>query len=404
MPTWEMGAGVADGNALGAASTRYVALSGGQVTSATEADLQTLVRDTLTLDNLFVRITANATTATSTVRSRKNAANGAQSVSIGSGATGVFEDTTNSDSLVSGDLVNAQAVVGAGGSLTYSIIGFQLTHTTDNVPLFVSTSAFTQANALTRYRTFSGYSGPDATESKAQLTMRVASTLSRLICYVSANSIVGGSTTFQTRINAANGAQSVSIGAGATGRFEDTVNTDAVLAGDEVNYTSVTGGTSGTLTIVLNQVKSAAAGRNLGAAYTLGAAFSSDLYAVADGYIAGNATESNTQRTCRFAFTARNMCVNVSAHGLSGGVNVYLRQNGANSALTVSIAESTTGIFEDTTNTVSVALADTYNYFLDHGGGAGSITCTVIGFELAQPAAAGSTVPQGTLALLHAGR
>ena len=96
-----------------------------------------------------------------------------------------------------------------------------------------------------------------------------------------------------------------------------------------------------------------------------------------------SATESVTQKTARSGFTASNMFVFVQTHGLSSGVDIFLRLNGANSALTVNIPQSTTGVFEDTTNTVSVVAADLYNYFIDHGGGAGTMAATIIGFQAA---------------------
>ena len=70
------------------------------------------------------------------------------------------------------------------------------------------------------------------TEAGAQVTYRSAGTLSLLYFRVYENS--RGSSTFGTRVNGVNGNQSVSIGASTTGEFEDTVNTDSIVAGDEV--------------------------------------------------------------------------------------------------------------------------------------------------------------------------
>ncbi|MEK6860964.1 MAG: hypothetical protein AABY07_03240, partial [Nanoarchaeota archaeon] len=79
-----------------------------------------------------------------------------------------------------------------------------------------------------------------------------------------------------------------------------------------------------------------------------------------------------------------------------GGSTVYIRVNGVNTALSVAIANSAAaGFYEDTTNSVSVAVGDEYNFFADHGGGAGSLNLDTIGFELAQPvAAAGEVYPE----------
>ena len=68
----------------------------------------------------------------------------------------------------------------------------------------------------------------------------------------------------------------------------------------------------------------------------------------------------------------------------------FLRQNTANSALTVNIQSSSTGLFEDTTNQVSIIATDLYNYFGDIGG---SITPSIIGMEQEPGAGAGRGYP-----------
>ena len=389
MPTWEMGAGTAGGRTQAAGTTRDVfAIGFTEVadTALTEAAAQTLIRDSYTWANFFVRVTANATTATTTVRNRVNSADGAMSVSIGSGATGVFEDTTNSNALVTGDLISIQSLSGAGGTITYSVFGSTLQHASANVPILQCSRRTSIAESLTRYVCLSGAFVASATEANAQYTFRVASTLSRFRVYVSSNANTA-TTTCRTRLNAANGAQSVSVAGSSTGSFEDTTNTDTVVAGDEVNFQVITGAGTGAFVLSLMQVLSTSIGRQVAATFVTGVAFSADSYLVAEAYIGGNATESASQKTARSSFTAKNMFVYVSANTTTAA-DVYLRKNGANSALTVSVASGTTGVFEDTTNSVDFVAADTYNWFVDITSGT-SITFTIIGFELAQPAAVG---------------
>ena len=84
------------------------------------------------------------------------------------------------------------------------------------------------------------------TDPPTQILYRSPGTLSKLYVRVTANSNVG-SVTLRVRKNGANGNMFVTIPAGATGAFEDTVNTDTVAAGDKLNYQSTTGGATGTM-------------------------------------------------------------------------------------------------------------------------------------------------------------
>lgn len=392
MPGWEIGAGTTSGLVLAAGLVRSLATYGYLATFSAEADAQIEVNESYILEKLFLRVTANATTASSTIRSRKNGANGGQSVSVGAGLTGVFEDASGSDSLTSGDLFNGHVTVGAGGSLTLSILSFLLTHLTDNVPI-LGAGGVGSATA-TRYFSLGGsLTSVTATETASQYSFRASATLSNFRIRVSSNGRTD-STIFRTRINDANGNQSISVAASTTGFFEDTTNTDAIVSGDEVNgQFEITAG-SGTITFTSFCAKSASAGYQAMVGNPSGLAINADGYITAQGRLFGSATEADAQRIARSGFVTRNMMVNVSAHGASNGVNIFLRKNGANSALTVNVPSATTGFFEDTANSVSFVDGDTYNYFLDHGGGAGSCTLTIIGFELAQPAAASAFVPK----------
>jgi hypothetical protein len=89
-----------------AGQTHYLSLvSGGAIIyNSTEAQVQVPYRTAGTFSNLFVRISANSTNNSSTIRTRQNTStNGTLVVSPGAGTTGVFEDTTNTDSVTAGD-------------------------------------------------------------------------------------------------------------------------------------------------------------------------------------------------------------------------------------------------------------------------------------------------------------
>ena len=217
--------------------------------------------------------------------------------------------------------------------------------------------------------------------------------------FVRANTI-DSSSTFRFRKNVADGNQVATITALGTGAFEDTTNTDAVVAGDEVNYSLVTGADPGVVQVTLAQLKHTSTGREVASAISIGVAISSDAYFGAEADGLGSGTETDAQIAARIAFTASNFFVNVSAHGLTSGVNYYLRQNTANTAMTVNVPQSTTGLFEDTTNSVSIAVADLYNYLLDAGGGVGTVTTTIIGFANGPTDAIAADLPGSRLNVL----
>ena len=239
-------------NAGGASATVYAARSGvsPNALQTTESFAQFTLNAAGTLANLFANSQTNSRSDATTVRSRVNGANGGMSLSIGASTTGLFEDTTNTDTIAANDLVNSQAVTGAGtGTINFSGFAAELT-TTDST--FHAVAALTNGSVVNASVTTNfpagGWLIASATEADVQTLATVAYTASNLECRVSANTVTAAST-LAFRTNAANGNQSVSIGASTTGVFEDTTNSDVLAATAEVNYQIVTGGTGTSLTL-----------------------------------------------------------------------------------------------------------------------------------------------------------
>lgn len=392
MPSWLLETASETGIVYAAGVTRY-----DPVCSIVGASLEGRViwtaRDTYTLADLYVRVTANATTASSTVRSRKNTANGNQSVSIGAAATGVFQDSVNTDAIVSGNTLASQTVVGAGGSLTITIIGYSLATAANNTPIFGTFGYATAGASFTAYFALMGipYLLASLAEARSQYTFRTASTLSNMMFYLETNTRSDAST-FRTRINGGNGSQVVSVAAGATGTFEDAVNTDSVVAGNTVNYQVVTGAGTGALVFYNFYMKSTSTVRQTASARAYVTALGSGLtrYKAIEGSSQDFATvEANTQIATPFAFTAQNGFLNLPTNNVNGTSTFTLQKNGVASAISMSVGASATGIFEDA-DTVSFSATDTVGWTIVTGGSSGSLQITVLGFELAQPAAAGN--------------
>lgn len=106
-----------------------------------------------------------------------------------------------------------------------------------------------------------------------------------------------------------------------------------------------------------------------------------------------NATEANVQHVCHDNYTIRHMWVNSYQNSIDGTNVITLRKNSGDTALTVTIPDSTTGIFEDTTHSASYADSDTINIQSVTGGTAGVNSISYIVHEVES---ASGTYPVGT--------
>lgn len=239
-------------NIATASATNPVPLygNGAYIAGETDANVGITLRSAGTLKNLFVLVTANARTTTTTFRSRVDAGFGNLTVSVTSGATGNFEDTANSDTLIAGQLINASVTTSTGTeTLTSRVIAVDF-ETTNGNHQFVSgiSAGVSQTAGLTRYYSLSGNLSAITSEAAITTDANVAFTSSLLQCNISANTIVLDST-LTLRKNSGVANQTVTITALTTGIFQDTVNTDSILASDTLNYQIVTPSTLTAITI-----------------------------------------------------------------------------------------------------------------------------------------------------------
>ena len=380
------------GAAVNPATTEYFPLVGDSDGETVEANTEILVRDTYTGKNLWTYVSANANNGTTTIRTRKNGANGAQSVSYAASETGSKEDTVNTDAMATGELWNYSVnTAGATGNCTFTVISILLQHSGTGTFILAGGRSTSQAENVLNYFTPSGSGSNSETEATRQYTLRTDGTLRNFRIYVSSNSI-GADTVARTRKNAGNGAQSVTITASTTGSFEDTTNSDTVTGAnaDEWNYVvNSTSAKMGTLATRIKQVEYACIGRphiGLSADFPL----SSDSYIGLEGGASISTVEANRQVKARVALTVAKMFTYVSANTTTV-CDVYFRQNGVNTSLTVNYGSGVTGIKEDTVNSVSIVATDLINYFVDLTSGT-SITFQIIGSEAQQ---APSNIPPG---------
>lgn len=243
-----MGPGV--GSLTAASSTVFNAFGSSLSSGTVEANEQFKFKQPFTLRNLGVRIVANARTNNTVYGTRKNSLNGNLSTTVGAGATGYFEDTTNTDLVAANDVVGFYITTGTGTEAIQGFPTIEVYNENNYQPVFnTRNNAGRVVNAaVTNYTSPSGFlASNQATETvvSAQILLRITAT--NLQAYIIANTVTATSTV-NFRINAANGSQTLSVGASATGFFEDTTNQDVFNKTDLIAYAMTTGATGTSLT------------------------------------------------------------------------------------------------------------------------------------------------------------
>lgn len=228
--------------------THYLPL-GGEIPSnlTTEARVQFKVRAPGTFSKLYVLVTANPSGTTTNVTLRKNGAAGALTVAIGAGATGIFEDTTHSDTVADSDLV-AIEVAGNNAALTIEIAAATFTNTEsparNDLVSYVNNSL---TSALTRYAPIAGDVFFSTTEAVTKIRHGFFGRCSRLRYHAASNTL-NGDVTITLRKNGVDANQTITIPAGgADGWYEDSTHTDDFGSDDDLSVKIVSAGSSGSV-------------------------------------------------------------------------------------------------------------------------------------------------------------
>ena len=360
-----------------------------------------------TIDQLKTYASANTTLVSTTITARKNGSSQSLSVSYGSGETGEKQDTSNSFAVSDGDDVDVEVVVAndISGSKSITVHSISLRCTPDDAGDTVcrvgavtsSTAVSFNTASVTRY--FG--TGPlvfSANEYPVDVLSDWES--SHLHVQVAANARTT-TTTFRTRKNGANGAQSVSYGNGETGQKEDTSHTDSLTIGDTWSLSMTTGTGSQNMTVAGATValKSAAGEYECICGENAALTNSTSYCSLVSGISASQPNESKAQVRGGEA-TYKNLRARVSANThATGSSTITMRVEGADSALSVSYAFGETGTKSDT-DTVAVADDDRLGHKIISSGG-GTLTLrwiavtgvTSIGLS---PASIASTTALGT--------
>lgn len=345
----------------------------------TESNVKATIRRAGIASYLTIFLTANSVTATSTARLRKNGANTALVVSMTASTTGNFEDTTNTDNtIVAGDDLNYSIVTGATGtSINVNRMSFVFDQTDDTTITHTKLgsnldgASFASASSST-FCTVIGGTSFNTTESNVQRRIKKAGSLKFLDVRILTNARTTA-TTIITRKNGADGAQSVSIGSTATGKFEDTTNTDTVATDDLFDYKLTTG--TGTQSITIHHIACSFESSTTDVPLIISHASSgitstsSPRYFPAAGNVSSTlTTETDALTKIRLDGVISNLSIHVGANTTTVATG-RLRINQANSSLSVSIGSGATGHFEDTTNTGTIASGDIVTYSITYTSG-----------------------------------
>lgn len=345
-----------------------------------------------TWDKAQVYISQNDVGSAATCYLRINGGNSGVAVSITGSTTGLFQDTSNSGTSTAGQGVNWRLIVPAvAGTHTVTIKqgAVRFYSATNTFKRLQGHRSQNYSSTTTNYLNFGDASLiGQTTEAKYQFKTYTAGTLKDGYTRLAANTR-DSATTLKSRINGADGTIAISITASTTGAFTDTVHTDAVAISDLIGM-SVTGAAgSGT-----NQLDTWG--------YELETTSNKSLmYTQYDSYSASAGTtyyltleadtqvtsEAETQLKAQFAQTLSNLQIYVSANAASGAGTFCVRKGGADQAVTISIGAGTTGLLEDTTHSVSIAVNDLINTKITGGsGGATSFTSFGLMVEDTTPA------------------
>lgn len=208
------------------------------------------IRTATTLSNFRIYIYLNTINAASEARPRVNNGNVNQVVNIGALTTGDFEDAGNTDVIGVGDNVCLAVFSGidAGQEIGWTLAQLKSTSVVRQTGVGEPKTDWL-AFGLTRYLAIAGQPGSYVVaEVDAQCLTRQYLTARNMFVSVDMNTLDGAST-IHIRKSGVNGTLTVSIPLGATGEFEDLVNSDNFTNVDTMNWRVVTGGTAGDLDV-----------------------------------------------------------------------------------------------------------------------------------------------------------
>jgi hypothetical protein len=325
-----------------------------------------------TISLLWCRVTT-AATSSSTVTLRKNSANASNTISINANTTGAFSDTTpHNDNIATGDLIAVKAVAGSSG-LIIDIVACTFAASSNTVTRLGCMDEVPNAPSGPATWFMPG-AGVDANSgsfitsetSGVKLRHRKAMTVKNLAAYFFNNGDPD-TVTVHSRKNGANGNLTCSIASQSNALGQDTSNSDSIAVGDDYDF-SFAGqgnGSPGSGNMITVDYISSNGDCIFACQNAAGTSFNTSVtqyFGLSGSLVSGQSTETNAQVTVNTAFQFSQLTCNVTSNGITNASTINLRANSGNAGPAVSITGSTTGIFNDNTDTYSAATTDAMNY------------------------------------------
>lgn len=348
--------------------------------SATEAQNQVKHFNAGVFSDLSINIGTNGVAGTSTFTFRINGADGNMQLSIPSSSTGLFKlaSSATTDTIAAGDLTCLKSIPGATtGTIVHRarVCCFTNTSSTETITRLGDINYPSGANLNTASTTsYEGVVGefplsfPQTTEANAKCRMRKPGTLRNAGVRVLTNARTT-STILKLRKNGADTTQVITIPASTTGWIDqDTpANTTSIAAGDDINWSIAVGTGTGACRLVILAVDYVTTDGwfPVGCSTTDSAnqAINLTRYQPLGGFKDTNNTETNVRSYASGIFTFAEMTALVITNTVTAASTVALMLNGSASALSASITASTTGLFFDSSHTVtSASSTDTLSF------------------------------------------
>lgn len=307
----------------------------------------------------------NTTAGVTVMGVRLNGTNTALGASQTSGTTGKFEDLTHTATSVANDLLNFTGFSATSSVQLGAVAGVHFVATTSEAILSGAQGQNNWAfggsgSAFSKLCGGYEFNAATSTEANAQFKQRAVGTWTHLFTMIFTNG-TAGTVVAVIRKNGANGNNTISFSAAATGNFQDTTHSDTIASGD---LTCIGWSDAGAASAVPTQAIAVFnpanhqwdAGSN-----TSGVTGSSGntIFQVLAGQnpASGQLIEANAQYLFRFGTTAQNLRTNVIGNAGTACTENY-RANGANGNQSASITASTTGYFEDATHHDTIVSGD----------------------------------------------
>lgn len=245
---------------------------------------------------------------------------------------------------------------------------------------WVNAAATTSTSNVLRYRTLaSGNSTTTFTTTEVtNASCERELTFSKLRVVMTSNTKTLSNPSVTIRNNGANSAVSITIPFGVTGTYSDVVNTTTVAATNNFSV-QFTYGATGTGTVGYSAISVVAdyTGPESITVFqncTVTAVSSATRYHGISGYGVNTTTEAQMQLKIPKAGYLKNGVIRITSNTRNGNTVYTLRKNSADTAMTMTVPTTTSGVFKDTTNFISIADNDLVCWKSVLGGTTGTLT------------------------------